>query len=206
MGEYLIKVGIIGPTNIFNLSNCINRREWKILEILEQIGKTLADENCEVWVNSDRGTLVEIAKAYKKYGGKKLVVLYPKKGEPWPKGHAEPYKEGADEIREEENWFWCNYNVISLPDICVCVGLSPGAFSELAYINWDQRLKCGNLKKLIGITDLLSYNKFPHEFEYELGNFIFYSSANGLADYLKKFKLWFAQYGKYKESWPEKAL
>jgi len=99
-----------------------------------------------------------------------------------------------------------NYNVISLPDICVCVGLSPGAFSELAYINWDQRLKCGNLKKLIGITDLLSYNKFPHEFEYELGNFIFYSSANGLADYLKKFKLWFAQYGKYKESWPEKAL
>lgn len=188
MEEYLVKVGIIGPTNIPNLSQCIGMHEQVILEVLEEIGKTLADLNCEVWVNSDRGTLVEIAKAYKKHGGKKLVVLYPKKGEPWPKGHAEPYKEGADEIREEKNWFMCNYNVISLPDVCVCVGLSPGAFSELAYINWDQRLKCGNIKRLVGIRDLLRDGKFPIEFETELKDFIFYTNSWGLKDFLKELK------------------
>lgn len=188
MEKRLTKVGIIGPTNIVNMSMCIDKPKEIILEILEDIGKTLALLDCELWVNSDKGTLSEIAKAYKMSGGKKLVVLYPKNGKPWPKGHTEPYKKIADEIREEKDWFYCNYNVVSLPDVCVCVGLSPGTFSELAYINWNQRLKCGNSKRLIGVRDLLRNHKFPIEFETELKDFIFYTNSWGLKTFLERFK------------------
>jgi len=177
MRNDLIKVGVIGPTDISNLSKQIGKPEIIIFEILKEVGKTLADSDCELWVNSDKGTLFEVARAYKEFGGKKLVILYPKKGEPWPKAHAEPYTKGADVIRREKNWFWCNYNVVSLPDICVCVGFSPGVFSELAYINWDKRLKCGNLKMLIGIAELLRGGHFPYEFRSELGKIMFLMST-----------------------------
>jgi len=189
MGECLMKVGVIGPTNITNLSLCLGKNESVILGILDQIGKALAELDCELWVNSDGGTLARVATEYKRFGGKKLVILYPEKGEPWPKGHADPYKSRADVVREEKDWFYCNYNVISLPDICVCVGLSPGTFSELAYINWDQRLNCGNCKKLVGIMDLLRGGKFPEEFEAELKDFIFYTNSWGLKNFLEIIEL-----------------
>jgi len=120
------------------------------LEKSKVIGKILAETDCELWVNSDRGMLVAIGRAYKDFGGKKLVVLYPDKGEPWPKEHAKPYVKNTDELKKEPNWFWSNYNVTALPDLCICVGLSAGTLSELAYIKWNYQLKCGNLKKLIG--------------------------------------------------------
>ena len=86
----MLKVGIIGPTNIPKLSKLTKKSKKFFLDRAELIGKILAKENCECWVNSDKGMLVAIGKAYKKYGGKKLVVLHPGKGEPWPKEHTKP--------------------------------------------------------------------------------------------------------------------
>lgn len=118
--------------------------------------------------------LAAIGRAYKKFGGKKCVILYPEKGEPWPKDHAFPYIKFADEIKKEPNWFWSNYNVTAIPDICICVGLGAGVLSELAYIKWNQQLKCGNLKKLIAIKELIRNNRIPLEIEIDIKNIIQY--------------------------------
>ena len=170
----MTKVGIIGPTNIPKLSKLTGKSQDFLLEKAQLIGRILAEANCELWINSDKGMLVAIGRAYKKFNGKKLVVLYPAKGEPWPKEHTKPYIKHADEPRKEPNWFWSNYNVTALPDLCVCVGLSAGTLSELAYIKWNHQLKCGNLKKLIGIQELLRDGKLPPEIEDDIKTIVQY--------------------------------
>ena len=163
-----LKVGIIGPANIPKISRLTGKPAEFFLNKGEQIGKILAETGYELWVNSDKGMLAKIARSYKKNNGKKLVILYPGKGEPWPKKHAEPYRKYADEVRKEANWFWSNYNVVSIPDLCICAGLSAGGLSELAYIKWNYSLKCGNLKKLIAVKELLRGGKLPPEIEFDI--------------------------------------
>ena len=185
----MIKVGIIGPTNLPKLSKLTNKSKDFLLKKAQTIGKIIAEKDCELWINSDKGMLVAVGRAYKKFGGKKLVVLYPDKGEPWPKKHALPYIRYADELRKEKNWFWSNYNVTALPDLCICVGLSAGTLSELAYIKWNYTLKRGKLKKLIGIKELLRDGKFPLEIEVDIKEIIQYvGRAEDLGDLLKKLK------------------
>lgn len=184
----MTKVGVIGPTNVPKVAKITGKPQEFFLEKAESIGKVLAEKNCEVWVNSDKGMLVAVGRAYKEAGGKKLVVLYPEKGEPWPKEHAKPYVRYADELRKEPNWFWSNYNVVTLPDLCVCAGLSAGTLSELAYIKWNRQLGCGNLKKLLGVAELLRDNRFPPEIEIDIKDIIEYiPRAEDLKNFLEKF-------------------
>ena len=184
----MIKVGIIGPTNIPKLSKLTGKSQEFLLGKAKIIGKILAEESCELWINSDKGMLVAIGRAYKDYGGKKLVILYPDKGEPWPKEHTKPYIKNADEIRKEPNWFCSNYNVTALPDLCICVGLSAGTLSELAYIKWNYQLKCGNLKKLIGIQELIRGGKLPLEIEDDIKDIVQYiKKTEDLKDFLGKY-------------------
>lgn len=183
-----LRVGIIGPANIQKISKLTRRPADFFLQKGEQIGKILAKAGYELWVNSDKGMLAKIARSYKKNNGKKLVVLYPDKGEPWPKEHTEPYKKYADEIRKEPNWFWSNYNVVSLPDLCICAGLSAGGLSELAYIKWNWKLNCGNLKKLIAIRELLRDSKLPPEIEFDIKEIVIYiNKTEDLKQLLEKF-------------------
>lgn len=168
------KVGIIGPTNISKLSKVTRKPKDFFLKRAQIIGQIIAENNCELLINSDQGMLVAIGRAYRNAGGKKCIVLYPNKGEPWPKEHAEPYVKYAHELRKEKNWFWSNYNVTALPDICVYVGHSAGGLSELAYIKWNRQLKCGNLKKLIVIKELVRDGKLPLEIEADIKDIVQY--------------------------------
>lgn len=172
--RFPIKIGIIGPTNLKKLSRLTGKSINFFNQKAKEIGKFLAEIKCELWVNSDGGMVFNIAKSYKKYGGEKLVILYPLKGEPWPKNHAKPFRKYGDKVRMEPNWFWTNYNVVSLTDLCICAGLSAGTLSELAYIKWDCKLKCGRLKKLIAIRELLRDKRLPPEIEVDIKNKLFY--------------------------------
>ena len=169
-----LKIGVIGPTNLQKLNKLTQKPVDFFLRKAKKIGKILAENGAELWVNSDKGMLVGVTRAYKKNNGQRLVVLYPGKGEPWPNKHAKPYIRYADEMRKERNWFWSNYNVVALPDICICVGLSAGTLSELAYIKWNHRLKRGSLKKLIVIKELLRGGRLPPEIEFDIKEILIY--------------------------------
>ena len=125
-----LKVGIIEPTNLVKLGTLTGKPQEFFIDRAAEIGKALAESRCELWVNSDGGMLAEVAQAYKRGGGSSLVVLSPANPEPWPIEHTRPYAESADHLRKEPNWFLANYNVVSLPDLCLCVGLSAGTLSE----------------------------------------------------------------------------
>jgi len=182
-----LKVGIIGPTNLQKLSRLTKKPIGFFFQKAKKIGKILAETGWELWLNSDKGMAEKIAKSYKKHEGKKLVILYPGKAEPWPNKHTTPYLKYADHLRKEPNWFWTNYNVTAIPDFCICVGLSAGTLSELAYIKWNHRLKRGNLKKLITIKELLRGGRLPPEIEEDVkGKLIYINKAEELKKILKK--------------------
>ena len=182
------KVGIIGPTNMEKLSSLTGKSEEFLLKEAETVGKIVASYGYELWVNSDGGMVSAVARGYKGGGGKKLVILYPKKGEPWPNKHAKHHVQYADRVSEQRNWFWTNYQVVTTPDICICVGLSAGTLSELAYIKWNIQFHRGHLKKLMVIQELVRGKKIPPEIEVEVEDILLYvKDAKEVKSALAKF-------------------
>lgn len=163
-----LKIGIIGPSNLEKISKLTAKPVEFFIQRAGEIGGIIAKAGCDLWINADAGMTILIAKAYKENQGENLTILFPVKGEPWPLDHIHEFKRYADHIKEEPNWFWANYNVVSQPDLCLCVGLSAGTLSELAYIKWDHKLKCGRLKKLLAIRELLRGGSLPPEIEVDI--------------------------------------
>lgn len=182
-----LKIGIIGPTNMGKLQRLTSKSLDFFLEKAEIIGSSIAQFDYELWVNSDGGMINHIARSYQKHGGKRLVMLYPKKGEPWPNTHAKIHLQHADILSPQRNWFWANYAVVTMPDVCICVGLSAGTLSELAYIKWNCQFSCGNMKRLIAIQELIRGERLPLEIEVEVRHILTYlKKANGLIRIFKK--------------------
>lgn len=182
-----LRIGIIGPTNMGKFQNLTKKSLGFFLEKAETIGGAIAQLGCELWVNSDGGMISYIARSYQKHGGKRLVMLYPKKGEPWPNAHVKAHLQYADILSAQENWFWANYSVVTIPDICICVGLSAGTFSELAYIKWNCQFSRGNMKRLVVIQELIRGERLPLEIEVEVRHILTYlKKADSLTRVLKK--------------------
>lgn len=157
-------VGIIGPTDLGKLSFLLAKPREFLLEKAAQVGKLLAENNCELLVNAEDGSLLFwVAKAYKEHGGKKLIILTPRRGSPWPIAETSAHRAIADEVVEVADWFRANHAVVSRPSLVVCMGLSAGTFSELAYIKWDDQFHRGNLKKLVVIQELIREKELPPE-------------------------------------------
>jgi hypothetical protein len=170
------RVSIIGPTDLDRLSELLGLSKKQILDMAVQIGKAIADAEHELWVNPDGGMLAAVAEAYKAHGGKNLVMLAPRSSNPWPVDHAQPFLQIADQVRMRPSWFQTNYAVVSEVDICVCVGLSTGTFSELAYIKWDVKhdSQTKRLKKLLVVRELVRGGELPPEFFGKLGDVLQY--------------------------------
>lgn len=169
-----MKVGLIGPTNLLNLSKYIGKPVGFLKNRSAVIGMEIAKAGAGLLINSDKGMIMNTALAYKKNGGKNLTILFPEKGEPWPNNHAKIFAKHADSLAKEGNWFWTNYNVVSLPEVCVCSGLSAGTFCELAYIKWNIQFRKGRLKKVVVIKELIRNQKLPIEFETEFKKTLVY--------------------------------
>ncbi|MDO8654995.1 MAG: hypothetical protein Q7R48_01040 [bacterium] len=173
------RVSIIGPTDLDRLSELLGLSAKQILDMAVRVGEIIADAGHELWVNPDGGMLAAVAEAYKAHGGKKLVVLVPQSSDPWPTNHAQPYVQTADQVEMRPSWFHTNYAVVSEVDICICVGLSTGTFSELAYIKWDVKhdSPTTKLRKLLAVRELIRGGELPPEFFGKLGDVLRYVNA-----------------------------
>jgi len=182
-----LKIGLIGPTNIKKLSKLTKKPAGFYIKKAEEIGELLAKFNCEVWANGDKGMVSTAALAYKKNRGRKLIILYPHQPSPWPNKHVMASKKYADKLKKESSWFWANYNVVTQPDLCICIGLSSGTLSELAYVKWNHQLKRGKLKNLIAVKELLRDRKLPPEIEVDIRKILIYvNKAEDLKKVLEK--------------------
>ena len=157
-----MRIGVIGPTDLEKLGRLLNQPLEFLLERAALVGKLIAGSGAEMWVNGDGGMLTAVARAYKENAGNRLVILYPIRPDPWPIAHTEPYVGLADTVVRTSTWFDANYIVVSETDICVCVGLSTGTLSEIAYINWDDMFQTSALKRLVMLQELMRLKRlFP---------------------------------------------
>lgn len=167
-------VGVIGPTNLEKLSMLMGKPVSFLLEKAEIVGKIIAEGQHELWVNADVGMIEAVASAYKKYGGLRLGMLYPENPDPWPNAHTQMHHGNADLLLPQPDWFRSNYHVVSSVDVCVCVGLSSGTLSELAYIKWDKQFNTGKLQELVVIRELVRTGELPPEIALEIPDVLRY--------------------------------
>ncbi|MBI1984901.1 MAG: hypothetical protein HYS60_02195 [Candidatus Wildermuthbacteria bacterium] len=184
-----MKIGVIGPTDLKVQSRVLGKSIRTLRRRAVSIGKIIAEGKHELYVNSDKGMLFAVGKAYKKHRGKELVVLLPREADPWPIDHAEPYAGQADKVVRPPDWFRANYGVISDTDICVVVGMSLGASGELSYARWDFKFQSHDdkPKKVIVIRELIPNGELPLWMELPLAELLQYIDTVGdLAQILRR--------------------
>jgi len=167
-----MKVSILGPTNMKEFSTLTEKTLQDIAKIAEEIGKTLAKNDCEVvCVFNYSGMLRLIGEAYKKEGGK-LEMLYTENDHDWD---TEPYLKHLKEASyttKKESWHDILLSLVKDSDIVICAGLSAGVFAELGYMKWNYQENKGRVKIIVGIKELLRDEEFPPEISFEMDKFI----------------------------------
>ena len=159
-----MKVSLLGPTNIENLSSIIGLPKNEIQEIAEEIGKILADNKCNLVIFFNySGILKMVGDSYKKEGGK-LEMLYTENDYDWEtKIYIKDLKE-ADIKTKKDSWHDMLLSLVSDSEIVLCAGLSAGVMAELGYMKFNYQENKGKAKLIIGIKELLRDEKFPVEF------------------------------------------
>lgn len=175
-----MRVGLIGPTDIGMLAQFVGRSTVFLEARGALVGQIFAETDKELWVNADGGMLYAVAKSYKEHGGRHLVMLLPSDdADDWPIEHARPFAVLGDEVRRPYNWAAANREVVSIPELVVCVGMSSGTSSELALasIRWNINLLKDdpeNVRRLIAVRELLRDRRLIPEHEYVLSRVLEY--------------------------------
>lgn len=165
----ILWVGVIGPTNLQGLSEDLGgvSRE-RILEWANFVGRILAELGCGLVTNPGEGVLAEVAKAYKKNGGMRWVMVIPTEPIPWPNYHALPYAGRADIDLFVPDWNEANHVAVKLVQLCICLGMSGGTDGEISKAIYDARFGLGKLVKLLAPRELLEGSRLPLHVERDL--------------------------------------
>jgi hypothetical protein len=136
-----MRLSLIGPGDTkFHYKELLGIPEEKFKSEIEKITKVLADSKTELELLPDKGISIEIARKYKKQGGKKVIASLPKSDKTFGIAHLTPYlnekignKPLFDEIIDTENWFKQDLIKGLLGDAILYLGSSPGTEGELNY-------------------------------------------------------------------------
>ncbi|OHA27883.1 MAG: hypothetical protein A3D56_01550 [Candidatus Taylorbacteria bacterium RIFCSPHIGHO2_02_FULL_45_35] len=165
-----MKISLIGPTNIDNLSKATGRSVAEIETLAAEIGRELAIGGHELTTMYNYGGMLKVAgDAYRKAGGK-LRMLYTRNDFDW---ETVPYLSNlafADIQLETKDWHELLWTLITKTDVVLCVGLSSGVFTEMGYMNWNFQEKKG-AKALVGIKELIRGGEFPIELTLQMRDF-----------------------------------
>lgn len=147
----------------------------------KEIGRVLAKNISQLSIIPDEGIPLDLAKAYKRFGGKKVVGNIPKEGYK----NIEQYFQFCDEI-EELNGGWTTLNTcLSLKnDLIIGAWLSPGTIVEIAYTKYHNKYLG---KKIPILFDKRTISReLPKELEEEVF-LTYFKSADQLDELLKNF-------------------
>ena len=127
---------VTGPTDrtkIFRFGN-ISQSEYNLF--LEERSRVLAKNISQINLIPDDGVPLDIAKAYKRVGGKMVVGYVPVGGYP----PLEKYFSFCDKIEEfDTGWSGLNTCLSLKGDLMIVFGLSPGTLVEIAYTKYHKK-------------------------------------------------------------------
>ena len=133
-----MRLSLIGPGDIeFHYSTLLGISKEKFDTETEKIAKILVESGIEIEILPDKGISFEIAKLYKKHGGKMVIASIPKSDKTFGIKHLEPYinekinnKPIFDEIIDSENWFKHDITKALFGNAVLLLGKSPGTELE----------------------------------------------------------------------------
>ena len=146
-----IRIAIIGPGNLeFYYQKLQKIKKKKLESELEKIAKALVEADVEIVLVPDKGIDMEIARKYKKQGGRKVIGTIPKSDKRYGIKHLKPYmkekingKNIFDEFINSGDWKEQNRLRGFFGDIVLSLGISPGSELEMNYSTYLFKLMKG---------------------------------------------------------------
>lgn len=138
MKETHIRVGIIGPTDIYVTSESAGLDPAACERMASAAGENLARRGYELVVVPDRGVGLLAAQAYHAAGGRRLIGIIPHGGTSTQaaSSRCEEHRHLCHETVEDLTWTAQHERICQISDILLCVGLSCGTMSEIAWTKW----------------------------------------------------------------------
>lgn len=133
-----MRIGVIGPTDIDITSVAAGLDPAVCKQIAREAGQTLARNGFELVVVPDRGVGLLAAEAYRGAGGRRLVCIIPQGGTCGQQASSccEQHRHLCHEIVDDLEWTAQHERICQLSDVLLCIGLSCGTISEIAWTKW----------------------------------------------------------------------
>ncbi|NJL44237.1 MAG: hypothetical protein HC945_02915 [Nitrosarchaeum sp.] len=127
---------IAGPTDKTKLFRFGNISSEKYQSFIDERAKVLARNLSQINIIPDDGVPLDIAKAYKNFGGENVIGYIPKGGIT----ALEQYFQYCDRIEEFDlGWSGLNTCLSLKGDVVTVFGLSPGTLVEVAYTKYHKK-------------------------------------------------------------------
>lgn len=144
------RIVLIGPGNIeFHYHELLGLKKDKFESEIEKIAKTLSDSDVEIALLPDKGISLEIAKKFKKYGGR-VIGLAPLSDKFPGIGHLKQYINEKvngnplfDEFVDTGDWPKQDLNMGLYGDSILYLGKSPGTEGERNYAIYMYKIISG---------------------------------------------------------------
>jgi predicted Rossmann-fold nucleotide-binding protein len=133
-----LRIGIIGPTDIALTSRAAGLDPAVCEHTACAAGEALARNRYEVVLVPDRGVALLAAESYRRAGGKRLIGIIPHGGTSAQAATAccEAHRNLCHETVEDLDWTGQHERICQLSDVLLCIGLSCGTLSEIAWTKW----------------------------------------------------------------------
>lgn len=154
----MLRVSLIGPGNIdYHYYHLLNISKNKFKSEMSKIAKALVDAGVEIVFLPDSGATFELAKLYKRFGGKKVYASVPLQGTDLGIKHLNPqinYKENGkkiiDEVINSGDWYKQTFYLATFGDIVLMLGFSLGSIGELSLSYYMHKVFLGH-KRMGGV-------------------------------------------------------
>jgi len=156
-----MRIGVIGPTNIQATSAAAGLDPDLCARVAREAGKGLAERGYSLIVVPDRGVGLLAAEAYRAAGGRWLTGIVPASGTSGQvaASRCSEHSRLCHEIVNDLPWTEQHERICQLADALLCIGISCGTLSEIAWTKW-----VGNTPVVV-IRSLIS--GIPQEMEAE---------------------------------------
>ncbi len=148
-----MRVGVIGPTDIERTAVAAGLDPAACERTAREAGAQLAGQGYDVVVVPDRGVGLLAAEAYRTARGRRLIGIVPRGGTP---GQAaanccDQHRYLCDEVVDNLDWTEQHERICKLSDVLLCIGISCGTISEIAWTKWVGDTPVIVLRSLISV-------------------------------------------------------
>jgi hypothetical protein len=179
-----MKISLIGPGDIDKIIKFAKISKRELDELILNLGKYLAEINAEIVLLPSKGITYEIAEAYKKNNGKKVIGLVPESDKKYGIKHIKDYFSIADELVNIGNWYDLNGEIAGYSDYAIVIGYSCGVATEIGMLKYHFKYLNSDTKLII-FENTIS-QKLHKEMEADLKNLYYVKSIKELKEIIKK--------------------